>query len=107
MRKSIKFDRKATILAPVTVRDSDGGPITSYQPQSAPWCSREDLSSIEKRDANALRSETRCRFTFRWFPSLSPEHRIECDGKVYSIDPPIEIGRRQYLEVTAFLVPEQ
>lgn len=106
-RAPIKFDRQAVILAPVETRDADGGPVTTYAPTKSVWCHRHDMTSREVRVANALRSETTAIFTFRWFSGLTPKHRIECEGVTYEIDPPKEIGRRQYLEVSAFDRPGQ
>lgn len=100
-RSTPKFDRKARILAPNPGRDSDGGPRTGYVATMERWCHRLDLSSREYRLAAALRSETTALFTFRYFAGLSPQHRIECEGRVYDVFPPKEIGRRQYLEVEA------
>lgn len=106
-RAPIKFDRQAVILAPTEARDTDGGPTTTYSDSKSVWCHRHDLTSREFRVANALRSETSAVFTFRWFPGLTPKHRIMCEGRTYEIDPPKEIGRRQYLEVDAFDRPGQ
>lgn len=106
-RAPIKLDRQAEILAPTEARDSDGGPTTTYSSSKTLWCHRHDLTSREVRVSDALRSETTAIFTFRYFTGLTPKHRILCEGRTYEIDPPKEIGRRQYLEVAAFDRPGQ
>jgi len=105
MATTLKFDRKAEILSPSVTRDADGGPETIYTATATRYCNRLDRSSRETRIFSALRSETVAVFTFHYFSGLTPEHRLRCEGRVYTIQPPRELGRRQFLEVEASEVP--
>ena len=105
MALTLKLDRKAEILEPTVTRDEDGGPTTTFTVIKSLWCNRMDRSSRETRIFSALRSETTAIFTFRFFKGLTADHRIRCEGKIYNVQPPQEISRRQYVEVEAQEVP--
>lgn len=94
-----RLDRRATILAPEQGRDSDGGPATFYIEEKTLWCQRLDKTAKQVNEASALRSEVVSEFTFRYFEGLTAKHRLRCEGRVYDIQPPREVGRRQWLVV--------
>lgn len=92
------FDRKCSVLGPTVTVDASGGPVETYAVVKGPvWCRRDDTGGREVRVAGALRGESDCRFTLRWYDGLSSDMRIRCEGRTYDIiSPPIEVGRRQY-----------
>lgn len=104
-----RLDRKATILANEIGKDAAGGFTNAFK-QVGPvrYCHREDRDGSEARSADANRSETSAIFTFGWFAGLTTDQRLECDGVLYDIvSPPRELGRRQFLLVSAKERPAQ
>ena len=103
MGYSVKqLDRRCSVLAPVDTRDASGGPVVAYAIERTIWCRRDDAGGRETRTSDALRGESDCVFTVRWFAGLNSTKRIECEGRTYTITaPPSEIGRRQWWEIMA------
>lgn len=103
MGYSVKqLDRRCSVLSPTTTRDDSGGPVVAYVIDKTIWCRRDDAGGREVRTSDALRSESDCVFTFRWFATLTSEQRILCEGRTYDItSPPSEVGRRQFWRVEA------
>jgi SPP1 family predicted phage head-tail adaptor len=101
MRSIKRYDRKVLISLPALAVDSTGAPVAGYGAQKEVWCRRSDVGSREVRTSSALRSETTTIFTLRWFAGLDEKARFECEGQIYDIFPPTELGRRQEWEVQA------
>lgn len=102
-----QLDRRCTILVPTVTSDAAGGPITTYTEGRRVWCRREDHGGSERRTSDALRSQADAKFQLRWFPGLTPECRIVCEGRTYDIDGLSEWGRRQWWEIEATEHPGQ
>lgn len=98
-----RFDRLCTILAPVSIVDSDGAPTESFEAYRTVWCRREDRGGRERRDSGAKRSESDCLFTIRYLgvPTLTTKHRVNCEGRTYEIEALSEGGRRQFWRIFA------
>ena len=72
------------------------GPVTPAE--------KRDVSDAERMRANEIQAHITTRFRVRWSAftaGLTPKDRLICEGLVYDISGIKEIGRREFLEITA------
>lgn len=68
------------------------------------WAEKADISDGERWRAGAVAAHVTTRFRVRWSgiaSEITPKDRLVCDGRDYDISGIKEIGRRQFLEITA------
>lgn len=68
------------------------------------WASRTDVRDSEKVAAGQEVATLMSRFVVRWSgftAGISPADRFTCDGRDWEVAGIKEIGRRQWIEVTA------
>lgn len=99
-----KYDRVVTFLEKVTVRGALNAPVDSWSAVGRAYASRTPVSDGE-RDRAAQRGAFRTdRFETWWTPGLAgitPEHRLQCDGRTYDIESVRELGFQDRLEISA------
>lgn len=68
------------------------------------WASKTDISDGEKWAAAQLEATVTTRFKVRWYGftgGITPKDRLLCEGVEYRITGIKEVGRREWLEITA------
>lgn len=102
-----KLDRKITIErfgvgSPAT--NDFGEPSGSWGTLSSVWAKRETISDGERWRAGEINAQITDRFVIRYSTDVSdvdPTDRIAWEGRVYNIFGVKEIGRREFIEITA------
>ena len=90
------------ILKPTDVAASWNNTETEWTTYATVWGKIEWLSGREYYEANQVQSQNRCIITIRYLRGLTPNMRIEFEGRTLKIIAPInpkEMGRE--LEITA------
>lgn len=69
------------------------------------WGSKTDIRDSEKWRAAQVQAEVTTRFLVRWSEftaGITPRDRLICDGREYHVaGVPKEVGRREWVEITA------
>lgn len=68
------------------------------------WAARKDVSDAEKAASGTVQATLAARFTVRssaMTRAIKPKDRLTCDGKSFDIVGIKELGRRDFLEITA------
>lgn len=97
------LDRRVT-LATVAATNSATGYTETATTLGKVWASRKDVSDAEKAAAGAVEGTVRSRFVVRSSSTtrgLKPKDRLTEGGLVFEIVGIKEIGRRDFLEITA------
>lgn len=105
---SIKYtasdlDRRVTLLFETTVRTATGAarPSAATQVAGVPAAFRP-VGGSEQIRSGEITATFDARFIMRWRRDLKPQDQILFDGVTYDvISMPIEIGRRDFIEVLA------
>jgi SPP1 family predicted phage head-tail adaptor len=104
--KSGDLDRRIAIGQPEVIElgmdETKEGP---FVPLATVWAAYEPVSDGERMRAAAVEQKTDARFTVRWSTRLSAinaTYQIEFDGSYWEITGTKEIGRRGWLEITAW-----
>ena len=104
------LDRKVTFLRAEMIDDgyqTRQGPFVTYGP--AVWAARRYISDRERYAANTVGVDAVARFTVRYSQftaGLTHSDRLECEGRIYGITGIKEVGRREWIEITASEVRE-
>lgn len=70
----------------------------------AVWASRRDVSDGEKWNASEMQATLLSRFRVRWSSftdGLKASDRFTCDGRTWEIVGLKQVGRREFVEITA------
>lgn len=68
------------------------------------WAAKSDISDGERWRAGAVAASITTRFRIRYSgfaATVTPKDRMACEGRDYDISGIKEIGRREWLEITA------
>lgn len=99
-----ELDRRVQFQA-VTTTDDGYAEVEAWANVGSPrWAKRQDVSDGEKYRAQANISELLTRFTVRsdsLTRSLTTRDRLTSEGTLFHIVGIKEIGRREYMEITA------
>lgn len=98
-----KLDRRITIQTRSTSVDAYGTPIETWGDTVTVWAGIEypKTGSSEAYDDKVNIATTAVIFTIRNRSVNAGENRIEYDGEVYDIERIAELGRNNYLQITA------
>lgn len=98
-----RLDRLITIQSCTKSQDSFKQPIESWAnlaTNPTAWAERRDLRGREYFQARQVNAEVTAVFRIRWRGDITTEMRIVEGATTYEIvSPPIEIGRRQWLDL--------
>lgn len=102
------LDRRITLQQASTVKNDFGEDISTWGalPNGEVWASYWPVSDGEKWRAGMVESRQIARFTIRYSTAVSAiggENRLQFEGGTWSITGVKEIGRREFLEITAEL----
>lgn len=99
-----KLDRRVQFLR-ATLADDGFSNVEEFAPHGMRvWAARQDISDGEKMRGGLVSASIMARFTIRssnYSRDLTPRDRIDQGGLVWEIIGIKEIGRNQFLEVTA------
>lgn len=98
-----RLDRRIVIEARSVTRAESGEEVESWAALATVWAQLLPMTGREFYSAGGAQNvpaET-ARFRVRWLSSVTPQHRIQADGKTWNIRNVAEIGRREGLELTA------
>lgn len=99
-----RLDRRITILRDAPVNNSFNEPVSVWGDHAIVWAGFKPVSDGEKWASGQTLASAIVRFTVRWSSQVSdvdPRDRITFDGRTYDILGIKEVGRREYLEITA------
>lgn len=102
--KTGELDRRIIIKRAETSTDDFNTPVETFYEFSIVWANAKPISDGERAAAGQTIAAKSYRFTIRYsttVSSIDPKDRIEFDGREYDIGGVKEIGRREFLEITA------
>jgi len=95
------LDKRIEIQAPTKVSDGAGGFAASYITVATVWAKKTTHRSDEAMQAMAMTGITIHNFRIRYRADVRSSWRIKEGNKYMAIiGPPIEIGRRTWLDIT-------
>lgn len=97
------LDRRIT-LRRKTVTNTGLGMIEAWADLGKVWASRKDISDGEKAAAGTMQSTVAARFVVRsseMTRGLTPKDKLIEGGRTFEITGIKELGRRDFLEITA------
>jgi len=102
------LDRRITLRFPVITRDEIGGAIESFADLTNVWASWSAEKGREWFEGDAKQSENVAAFRIRYRADVQTTWRLLYAGALHEIvGKPVEIGRRQYLDLFVRLLPDQ
>ncbi|WP_304615844.1 phage head closure protein [Paracoccus sp. (in: a-proteobacteria)] len=100
-----KLDRRVQFLRASSEDDGYQVRPGAYSAHgSIVWAHRHQISDGERFRADAVYRDVTARFTVRWSPfsaGITEQDRLTCDGQTFGIVGIKELGRRDWLEITA------
>ncbi len=96
-----RLDRTITIRSITETPDGFGGITRTETVLGTVPAEKTDLTGREYFAAAQVNAEITTRFTIRYGLTVTPLHRITCDGRDYDILHVAEIGRREGLQIMA------
>lgn len=99
-----KFDRRIQFRRYVVTDDGYSSVETWQNEGQAIWASRRDVSDGEKAANGSVFAEISARFVVRsdtFTRSITPKDRLIEEGQEFDIIGLKQLGRRDYLEITA------
>ena len=97
----MNLDRRINIKKKTATINSYGEEVITYVNHATVWAKKEDLSSTERLIAAQLQGQIDTKFIIRFRNDIEPTMIIVHDGTEYKIEPPKEIGRKEYIEIGA------
>jgi len=105
-----KLDRRVQFRRATVIHDGLQN-VETWSDHGAPvWANRKDVSDGEKMAAGWMEATSVARFTVRsseFTRALTPKDRLTTDGRDYDILGIKELGRRDWLEITALARVDQ
>lgn len=99
-----RLDRRISILRATTAADAYNEPIATWATLATVWAKAAPVMDAERQRAGETLAAKAYRFTVRFsydVYDVDPRDRVTFDGRTYDIAGVKELGRREYLEITA------
>lgn len=97
-----KLDRKITIQKPVSVQDEYGQVVNQFQDHVTIWAQIISINSSERFRESQHLAQADIVFRIRYRSDLNAKMQIVYNGDNYRIEgPPMELGRREGLDIAA------
>ena len=105
-----RLDRRVTIEKPATASQTGSGQKTlSHTEVDVVWAAVEDVNGRERFVDDQVAAEADTLFVMRYRSDLTPEYRLQFDGRAYDVKAATElrswlgvmVGRRRLLGVFA------
>ncbi|HWJ88516.1 MAG TPA: phage head closure protein [Pelagibacterium sp.] len=98
------LDRRIALERYGVTRDEWNNPIEGWAELAKVWAEKRDVSDTERLRGAEVGSTLTTRFVIRWnkkVTDLNTKDRLTCDGLIYGVVGVKELGRREYIEITA------
>lgn len=95
-----ELDRRITLRQRTVTRDAFGAEVVTWTEWARPWAKRVELSGREYFAAKQVTPEVVRKYVIHWRAGVTEDMAVEADGQVWSIQRLVEVGRRQWLEIT-------
>lgn len=98
------LDRRVQFRRAEMVQGGLGTTLVFADHGSPVWARKRDVSDMERLRAAEVQAMVSARFMVRWSTftaGITPKDRLVCGGREYDISGIKEIGRQEFLEITA------
>lgn len=99
-----RFDRRIALKRASTTMNGFNEPEYSWTTLATVWAAMTPVNDGERMRAGETLANAQCRFVIRWSATaatVDPRDRLTFDGREFDINGVKQIGRREYLEITA------
>jgi len=99
-----RLDRRVTLKRATSTMNGFNDPELTWSTLATVWASVVPVSDAERMRAGETLAAKQSRFTIRYSSTvadLDPKDRLTFDGRDYDLNGVKELGRREYLEITA------
>lgn len=99
-----RFDRRVVLKRATSSMNGFNEPELTWNTLATVWASVVPVSDAERMRAGETLAAKQSRFTIRYSSTvadLDPKDRLTFDGRDYDLNGVKELGRREYLEITA------
>lgn len=96
-----RLDREITVERLTTTKDSIGGEVETWTTQFITFAEYIPVSGAEALKFEQLTASRIARFIIRYTSDITTKDRISFDSNTWDIRFLKEIGRREWLEITA------
>lgn len=99
-----RLDRRITLKRATSTANAFNEAVETWSSLATVWASVVPISDSERMRAGETLAAKKSRFTIRWSSTVAdvdPRDRLTFDGRDYDINGVKEVGRREYLEITA------
>lgn len=97
-------DRRIVIQSVTTTVSETGIPVETWANFLTLRAAKREITARERFRANQEIGEEVATFEVPFHSGITSEMRLIHDGKTYQLAPPVEIGRREALELTGTVV---
>ena len=100
--KAGQLRHRVTIDQPVQTQDATTGElVTTWLPLAEVWADVGGLRGTENYVAQQIKAGLDTRFKIRYRSDITPMMTIAYAGRRYDLQPPVELGHREGLEILA------
>jgi SPP1 family predicted phage head-tail adaptor len=99
-----RLDRRIALQRASVAADAFNEPVPSWTTFATVWAEAKPVLDAERQQAGQTLASKSYRFTIRYSPTvanLDPRDRVTFDGRDYDVQGVKEMGRREFLEITA------
>lgn len=99
-----RFDRRIAIKRAAATVNAFNEPVYSWSTLATVWAQMVPVNDAERMRAGETLANMQARFTIRWSATaatIDPRDRLTFEEREYDINGVKQIGRREYLEITA------
>lgn len=99
-----QLDRRISILRATVAADGFNEQVETWGEIATVWAHAAPVMDAEKQRAGETLASKSYRFTIRYSSDVSdvdPRDRVTFDGRTYDLQGIKEVGRREFLELTA------
>ena len=99
-----RLDSRITLKRATSTANAFNEPVVTWTTLATVWASVVPVNDGERLRAGETLASKQSRFTVRYsstVASVDPRDRITFDGRDYDLNGVKEVGRREYLEITA------
>jgi SPP1 family predicted phage head-tail adaptor len=99
-----KLDRRITILRGTKVKDSYNSEVLTWEPLASVWAQALPVLDAERLRAGEKLGVKSYRFSIRYSPTMATvdyRDRLSFEGRLFDINGVKEMGRREFIEITA------
>lgn len=104
MTSAGKMDRRVNVLRAAKSKDGFNADVLTWHPFASRWAEAVPVNDAERLRAGEVLGQKKYRFVLRSDPdtrTIDHRDRLTFDGLEYDINGVKEIGRREFVEITA------